>query len=216
MFFVYHIPHPEEPKDINRGYVGVTGDVVKRFKQHSGSKLIVGKAIRKYKLSISEVVILFEFSNSQEAYAKEFELRPKIKMGWNIGVGGFGGSRGPTSPHVKKIMSEKMSGESNPYFGQKHSNEIRSKISLGLMERDEEWRKDNASNAGKANLGKTRTDESKERYKSSASLRPKFECPHCGKVGQYNSMIAYHGDKCKKKITNNDSGNLLRLNNVKE
>ena len=199
MHFVYHIPHPNSPDDLSLGYIGVTMNLMSRFKNHMGSNLIVGNAIRKYQITFDAVKILHVFDTAEEAYAKEKELRPDIKIGWNIGVGGCGGSRGPWTDEIKMLMSNKMSGENNPYFGKKHNEQIRDKISESLMNKPEEWRKECASKAGRANTGKIRTTESKEKYKAVASLRPKYECPHCGKVGQYNSMIAYHGDNCKWK-----------------
>lgn len=200
MFTVYHIPHPENPDDLSLGYIGVTSRCPsERFQEHSEGDLIVGKAIRKHSIKPSDVKVLFEYENSDSAFNKEKELRPRPKIGWNIGVGGYGGSRGPCSEEVKALMSEKMSGENNPYYGKMHNSEIRERISSKLLQKDKEWRISNASNAGKGNVGKIRTEESKKNYSKVASSRPKYECVHCGKIGQHNSMIAYHGDNCKKK-----------------
>ena len=200
MYFVYHIPHPNNPEDLSQGYVGVTVNPKSRFVDHSKGDLIVGRAIRKYQISFESLKILHEFDTAEEAFAKEKELRPEIKIGWNIGVGGNGGSRGPQTVEAKLLMSAKMSGENNPYFGKKHDDKIKEKISKALLDKPEEWRKECASKAGKANVGKVRTAESKDKYKNVAASRPKFTCAHCGKTGQYNSMIAHHGENCKKKV----------------
>lgn len=212
MYSVYHIPNPNHPDNLSLGYIGVTSrNPEERFLEHLSGNLIVGKAIRKYHIQANDIRVLFEFEDKDEAFGKEKELRPTPKIGWNIGVGGLGGSRGPCSEEAKALMSEKMSGKNNPYYGKSHTDEIRSQISSRLLEKDEEWRKSNASNAGKGNIGKIRSPKSKRNYANAANERPKFTCQYCGKIGQYNSMIAYHGDNCKKRITNNDSGNLLRI-----
>jgi predicted GIY-YIG superfamily endonuclease len=111
MFYVYHIPNPKDIFDLQQGYVGVTSNVKSRFYQHQQGDLIVGRAIRKYNISFHDVKILFEFEDSKSAFLKEKELRPEIKIGWNIGVGGLGGSRGPCSDEVRHLMSIKMSGK---------------------------------------------------------------------------------------------------------
>lgn len=200
-YYVYHIF--KDINDLNKGYIGVTNNPKSRFRLHSKSKLIIGRAIRKYGLTFeNNFKVLYIFDNAKDAYDKEKELRPKIKMGWNLGIGGFGGARLITEKHKRKI-SLAMKGENNPYFGKKHSKEIKEKISNTLKSKSEEWRIETASNAGKANLGKIRSEENKKNYSYSAKLRPKYTCPFCNKTGQYNSMIAYHGDNCKKKHVDN-------------
>lgn len=193
MYYVYHI---SLSNIINEGYIGVTKNLESRFYNHLDSKYVVGLAIRKYDLTITSMKVLFEFETPEEAYAKENELRPNANIGWNIAPGGLGGAR-PYKESTRLLMSEKMSGENNPYYGKTHSSNIRNKISEKLLEKSSEWRTECASNAGKANKGKIRNDESKQKYTNVASNRPKYECPHCGKIGQYNSMISYHGNNCK-------------------
>lgn len=200
MYSVYHIPHPKNPNDLSLGYIGVTSrDPKERFQEHQEGSFIVGKAIRKYQIHPDKIKVLFEFENKDDAFDKEEELRPTIKIGWNIGKGGLGGSRGPCSEKVKALMSEKMSGENNPYYGKTHGEEVRERISLRLLAKDENWRKSNASNAGKGNIGKIRSEESKKNYTDAANTRPRLTCVYCGKTGQYNSMIAHHNENCKKK-----------------
>jgi len=134
-----------------------------------------------------------------DAYDKEKELRPVAQIGWNIAPGGIGGYRGPMTEETREKRRQSALGEKNGFFGKTHDKETRDHISNVLMNKSKEWRSENSSNAGKANLGKVRTDEARENYKTAASNRPVFTCEHCGKTGQYNSMIAYHGDKCKKR-----------------
>jgi hypothetical protein len=98
-----------------------------------------------------------------------------------------------------KLLRSKMQGSGNHFFGKTHSMETREKISLALNSKSSAWRRENSSRAGKGNLGKKKKETTIPNYKSAALARPKFHCPHCDKVGQWNAMIGYHGDKCKFK-----------------
>lgn len=95
------------------------------------------------------------------------------------------------------ILSENMMGDKNHFYGKHHSQHTRTKISKTLMSIDKSWRIENSKNAGKGNLGKKKNPETIKNFKKAALSRPKFTCPHCNKIGQFNSMIAYHGDNCK-------------------
>lgn len=81
--------------------------------------------------------------------------------------------------------------------------EVSAKISATLINKPKEWRCKNSSIAGKANLGKKRSDLSKQKYKNVSSNRPDFECEYCGKIGQRNAMVAWHGENCSKNPKNN-------------
>lgn len=199
--YLYHIPHPDDPKNLSLGYVGVTNKTPqRRFREHqSGVRTIISKAICSYKIVESSVVMLACFDSAEAAYLAESKLRPKEMMGWNQAPGGFGGSRGPASFETRLKRKLSSLGEKNHFYGKTHSDETRNVISQSLLTKDKEWRVTNASKAGKANLGKVRTEEAKLNYKRSAKNRPKFTCSYCNKIGQYNSMIAWHGEKCKMK-----------------
>ncbi len=198
MHYVYHI-HLTESSDLNEGYIGVSQDPVKRFDQHKKSRLVVGKAIRKYGLMPERnLTILASFGESESAYSFEKELRPDVRCGWNLGTGGLGGARW-CSPETKLLLSELNSGSNNHFFGKIHSDESRAKISAALRAKDSMWRSETAAKAGKANHGKIRSPQSKETYSAVAMSRPKYTCPHCNKTGQYNSMIAHHGENCRLK-----------------
>jgi predicted GIY-YIG superfamily endonuclease len=199
--YLYHIPHPDNPKDLSLGYIGVTKKTPqRRFREHqSGVRTIVSKAINSYKIDESCVILLERFDSAEAAYLEESKLRPKEMMGWNQAPGGFGGSRGPVSPETRLKRRLSSLGEKNHFYGKSHSEETRNTISKSLLTKDKNWRVANAAKAGKANVGKVRTEESKLNYKSTAQNRPKFTCSYCNKTGQYNSMIAWHGEKCKMK-----------------
>jgi predicted GIY-YIG superfamily endonuclease len=196
--YVYHIPNPTASKRLEEGYIGVSLDPKGRFRGHREGPYIVGKAITKYELTEKDVVILAEFEDRDLAHAYERSLRPKENMGWNIAPGGQSGCGATWTPEKREEQCKRFSGENNPFYGKKHNDKNRKKISDGLMKKSEEWRAKVARRAGRANLGVKKSTT--ENMKVAANLRPKYECPHCGKVGQYNSMIAWHGDSCKKKV----------------
>lgn len=200
MYHVYHIQHPSDKLDLSLGYIGVTKKNPKRrFWEHSnGKKTIISKAIKSHALTDESLSILFTFESKEEAYAKELELRPLEKMGWNQAPGGLGGDRGPDSDETRLKKSLAHRGENNHFYGKTHTLETRKKIRENLLSKDSVWRTKNASNAGKANIGKPK--KNKEAYKLVANSRPKFTCEYCNKTGQYNSMIAHHGTNCKMYI----------------
>ena len=154
MHYVYHIR--DKNMSIEEGYVGVTKNLESRFYDHTNSKYIVGKAIRKHNLSFEDMHVIVSFENEEDAYKYEAELRPKSKMGWNLSFGGLGGDKSEFTDYSNH--SAMFSGENNPYYGVKHDDDIREKISKRLLEKSEEWRKSNASNAGKGNKGKKRSE----------------------------------------------------------
>jgi len=200
MIYLYHIPHPEHTSDLLLGYIGVSKNPRKRFRDHLNpkAKTIVHKAIKSYGITEDQLKILFEFEEDKEAFEKEAELRPEAFMGWNQAPGGQGGNLGPCSEETRQ-KRRSHTGEKNGFFGKKHSEKTRDHISKVLMSKDAEWRRDVASKAGKGNVGKKRTSESIENYKNVANNRPRYTCEHCSKTGQYNAMIAHHGDNCHKK-----------------
>jgi len=113
-YYVYHIPHPMHKYDLNKGYIGVTTNVVTRFNQHAKSDFIVGRSIRKYDISIEEVEILYETEIAQEAYEKEFHYRSNVKIGWNITEGGKGYIEGHSHDfYTRAKLSESKKGKSN-------------------------------------------------------------------------------------------------------
>lgn len=86
--FVYWI-HTAEMTDLNEGYIGVGKNPAKRFRSHVKKGRFCGHC-KKDELLQS---IIFEGSE-EECFAKEFELRPTERIGWNIAPGGEGGFRG--------------------------------------------------------------------------------------------------------------------------
>ena len=197
MYKVYHIHYSN---DLNEGYIGVSKNLESRFYNHLHSEYLVGRGIRKHNLTSKDMSIVAEYETAEEAFAHEIRLRPEPQIGWNIARGGDGGHIVEFTEERRQHMSMMNLGKNNPYYGKYHSKEVRSKISETLLAKPEEWRKSNASNGGKANKGISKSDEGKANMSKSAKNRPKYTCPHCNKTGQYNSMIAWHGNNCKHKI----------------
>ena len=83
------------------------------------------------------------------------------------------------------LMSSKMSGENNSFFGKTHSEESRNKISV--------------SNTGKPKI-RTHEHNNKLGAANKGKLHTKIVCPHCSKEGGCTSMKRWHFDNCKHKI----------------
>jgi len=87
----------------------------------------------------------------------------------------------PWSDDQRKKMSDMRKGESNPFFGRKHSQETIDQIS-------------------ETNKGRTGYWTGKKFSESHlANLRVKRICPHCDKEGSGSAMNRYHMDNCKFK-----------------
>jgi hypothetical protein len=168
-----------------------------------GSGKILSHAIKKYGRDkfIRKILKFFDTEKEMFEYEtvlvnEEFLNRDDV---YNLSLGGLGGDRSAffTEETIEKCR-KKSAGENNPYYGIKHSIEIRKKISETLLEKGSDWLISNASNAGKGNIGKKRNEDQKLKYHEIANNREKYTCEHCGKEGQRNSMIGYHGEKCSK------------------
>lgn len=105
MWYVYHISKDSET-NLAEGYIGVTQNIEDRWKGHIKNQYKIGRAIRKYDLTIDNLKIINQFDNSDSAYDLEKQLRPGYNLGWNILPGGHGFSDG----HVQDAyMRAKMS-----------------------------------------------------------------------------------------------------------
>lgn len=218
-FFVYHIGCSP---DVHQGYIGVSGVPKRRFATHTRGATIVGRAIRKYGLLYEQnLTIIDAFDTPEEAYLKEFELRPNPKIGWNLNAGGMGPRR--FAPEVCEKISLAMSGARNHRFGVHPSAQVREKareillgagnhrfgllndathrarISATLIGKPAEWRSANAAKAGSANLGIKKSNAQKSNMAAAAKNRPRLTCPHCGKEGQVQGLKRYHMDNCRQK-----------------
>lgn len=118
---VYWIKKINHTDPYTEGYIGVSNNPKRRFKEHKKNNSIVGNNIRKYKDNV-ELHIIHENVSLEEAEKLEFSYRPKYKIGWNIMPGGFipPNQEGILKPH----MSDRFKGENNPFYGKTFSPEV--------------------------------------------------------------------------------------------
>jgi hypothetical protein len=99
MFYVYLISENEE---VSNGYVGVTNNPMRRWKEHLKSYYSVGNAIRNGNWSFeNNMKILFSGSEC-DCFDFEKKLRPFPFIGLNESVGGQGGNKYKHLPEEKK------------------------------------------------------------------------------------------------------------------
>lgn len=128
MAFVYWIHLPEHTNIFTQGYVGYTNKTVEqRWKGHKKESRAarslnypVYNAIRKY----GDALIISTVLEGAEDYCSnlEFKLRPEVKIGWNLHVGGNKGFMGSThSNEAKAKISAKGRGR---VFSEAHKNNL--------------------------------------------------------------------------------------------
>lgn len=158
----------------------------------SGKHLV--RAIKKYGIENFKKETLFVFDNAEEMYRKEKELVNESFVSssdtYNMKVGGFGGwdhvdnTNKIVTETTKKIMSERAKirqlGDTNSFYGKRHTEEAKIKIGKSSKERASEL------------YNKRMLDGNHPNSNGS--------CPHCGKIGQLRAMKRWHFDKCKLKI----------------
>jgi len=123
MHTIYWIKLKQHSDILTEGYVGISVDTSRRFEEHKTAKTIVGNNIRKYANDI-EMVIVENFDDRAIALAKEKELRPKNRIGWNIATGGQIPPDNKDNEDVKKKISNTLKRNgANPYSEKTHSPE---------------------------------------------------------------------------------------------
>lgn len=131
---VYWI-HLKNHKIKTDGYVGITSNHKRRWKEHQNTRKtssIVGNAIKKHTDAIIYDII---FEGSVEACkAIEIYFRPTPEIGWNVIEGGGLPpiSYGPKSPEViaKMVATRKRNGIKMPDTVKQHLSDIRKGTSL--------------------------------------------------------------------------------------
>jgi predicted GIY-YIG superfamily endonuclease len=120
MYSVYHI---SANNDLRMGYIGVSIDVERRWKEHNRDDFTVGREIRKQGWTFDILKIIYE-GTKQECYDLERRLRPTKNIGLNEASGGEGGigrsMKGiPKTKEHRKALSEsrmgRFTGEENAY-----------------------------------------------------------------------------------------------------
>jgi group I intron endonuclease len=146
-------------------YIGQSIHCYKRFTEHKynlnrcGAIYLAFKkyGIEKFQLNIVKECELDELNNLEQYYIIFFNtLSPN---GYNLNTGG--GVNTVVCEETRRKMSESQSGEKNPMYGKKMSDETKEKIrqaNIGRVLSDESKNK-----IGKANSGKKHTEETKEK-----------------------------------------------------
>ena len=124
-------------------------------------------AIQTYGWDNFEHIIIASNLSKEEADKKEKEYILKynsIESGFNMALGGTGGGflNHKHSEETKQKLHERMSGESNPFYGKHHSEEVKKKLSQL-----------NAERTGESNpfYGKHHSEETKQIIGKKASER---------------------------------------------
>lgn len=90
-YYVYWYRLDTHTDPYSEGYVGVSTWLSRRNYQHrvgkSGGSIILSQALKKYGERVTRE-ILFQTTDKESAYQKEFMLRPTKEIGWNIAIGG--------------------------------------------------------------------------------------------------------------------------------
>jgi len=126
-------------------YVGITKDLVSRWKDHNRSKEVsfLQRAIKKYgkdAFEFEHIADAFSWKNAcelEQLLIKEYNS--KSPNGYNLtngGDGGFGYKFGPEEIEARRLrMLTELNpmvgkfGENNHFYGRKHSEETRAKMS---------------------------------------------------------------------------------------
>lgn len=142
---IYKITSPS-----GKVYIGQSWDIEKRWGAYrslwcKGQRKLYNSFV-KYGVENHEFEIINEFEESlcnqlildyhEDLYMK-IEMRKGVEL-LNLRMGG--GSRGKHSEETKQKMSESQKGERNNFYGKKHSEEYRQKMSNYGKERFEEYR----------------------------------------------------------------------------
>lgn len=89
-YYVYWYHLPEHTDISSQGYIGVTYNLKERDNCHrrysSGYGVVLRKALEKYGDNVQRTILCI--TTKELAYAIEANLRPSMKIGWNVAIGG--------------------------------------------------------------------------------------------------------------------------------
>lgn len=109
MFHVYLISDFGEVSEAE-GYVGVTNNLIRRWKEHTKSNYAVGKSIRENNWSFEDNMKIIFSGSESECFQLEQKLRPYGNIGLNESIGGQGGNKyKDLSDEKKKLRNKKIS-----------------------------------------------------------------------------------------------------------
>jgi len=175
IYSVYWIRHTNHKDPYLEGYIGLTNNYERRIKEHFSIKYdnILTKAIKKYNNDLVHEILYCDLSED-EAKKIEKKYRPKMRIGWNIMSGG---NIPPNNKGKKRPdMSKRMIGKNNPFYGKKHSDEYKRKVSIRM--------------SGEKNpfYGKKRPKHSEKMKKKIGKDYPKFKGYFITPLGKFDSF----------------------------
>ena len=183
--------------DLNDGYMGSGKIIVSAIEKHGEQN---------FKKEIIQFFDTYEqaLEKEKEVVNDEFLLREDV---YNIRRGGLGGF-----DYINKNgLWALRDGESNSFYGKKHTVETKKLLAENASK---QWKGVEKSNEHKRNIsnalkGKKFTDERRKNISNACKGRipsnkgivnEKIICEHCGKsVGGQGNYKRWHGDNCKMK-----------------
>lgn len=221
----------------NKIYVGMTNEKdintrllkhIKRSKYNENRPLYT--AFKKYGIENFKIEELEKCNSLKELSEKEIfwikELNSLLPNGYNVSIGGEGGdtyTNNPNRENIIKKISQKLSGENNPFFGKKHSEESIEKMKKshkGMLSGDKNGMFNKKHS--KESIEKMKQNRSGGVQKGYCKVIYVLEAPTGEIINinsyqnlmnffDYNRLILkkgeYNGYKLIKKITRNKDGN---------
>lgn len=215
-YLIYKFTSPS-----GKSYIGQTNNLIKRFSAHrrSNVKTVFCSAIKKYGFDNFTHEILKENLNVDDAnYWEEFFIKNHntiYPFGYNLHSGGRNHvatietkkkitdallARPPMSDKTKAKMSESRTGNKNPFFGKKHSELTKQKMSNARKNRKEytDEQKLKISQAiSTAHKGKKRSAETIEKIKISNTGKKRTK-ETCEKLSECRRNIS---DETRRKMS---------------
>jgi len=127
MYSVYWIKYKEHTDPHSEGYIGVSKEPLRRFKEHKNSK--DNNKIKSAIKNGADIEILFNNLSITEALELEKSYRPKELIGWNLCEGGQlpPSKKGYKYKEGKQILVGENRTNSQKESAKKHSERIKGK-----------------------------------------------------------------------------------------
>ena len=87
-YSIYWIRYDHHSDPLTEGYIGVSKYPDRRMKYHGDPKSQNNEILYRALSKGAQQEVLFTYDIKEDAYAKEVEMRPTAKIGWNIIPGG--------------------------------------------------------------------------------------------------------------------------------
>jgi hypothetical protein len=179
--------------------------------EYMSSSKYVKEAIEKYGKEQFNKIILKRFDSRRDAMDYEIQLHEEF----NVTGSNFFFNKAKQKTNGFACGP----GELNPFYGRKHTDEYKKKLSALLKTKDcrqkvsnkgkkypkemgekisairKEWFKHNKHPL----LGLVKTEEQKKRDSLAALNQPRYKCIHCDVITTPGNLTRWHNDKCKHK-----------------